>query len=159
MKRTWLGLSVVVGLVFVLAVPGCTDFQTGVDAYNRGDYATALKEFRPLAEQGDAAAQFDLGTMYDKGQGVPQGYQQAAGWYTKAAEAGYASAQNNLASMYFIGEGVPQDYVLAHMWAHLAASQGGEDAVNKRDAIATFMTPAQLAQAQRLAREWKAKGK
>lgn len=158
MTKPWLGFSVVVGLVFMLAVSACTDDQTGLDAYNRGDYETAMKELRPLAAQGDASAQFTLGTMYDKGQGVSQDYQQAARWYTKAAEAGYASAQNNLASMYFMGEGVPQGYVLAHVWANLAASQGGEDAVKKRDAIASFMTPAQLAEAQQRAREWKPKG-
>ncbi len=66
--------------------------------------------------------------------------------------------QFDLGLMYKQGLGVPQDYALAHMWANLAASQGGEDAVKKRDAIASFMTPAQLAEAQRLAREWKAEG-
>ncbi len=136
-----------------------SSYQEGLDAFDRGDYETALKEWRPLAEKGNANAQFNLAQMYDKGQSVPQDYQQAARWFTKAAEAGLANAQDNLASMYFLGEGVPQDYVLAHMWANLAASQGGEDAVGKRDAIATFMTPSQIAEAQRLAREWKAKKK
>ncbi len=64
MKRTWLGLSVVVGLGFVLASPAWADFQAGVDAYNGGDYDTALKEFRPLAERGKAVAQWSLGIMH-----------------------------------------------------------------------------------------------
>ena len=97
--------------------------------------------------------------MYSHGRGVPQDDQEAVKWYRRAAEQGEDSAQYNLASMYVSGNGVPQDYVFAHMWANLAASQGGEGAGEKRDAIAKFMTPQQIAEAQRLAREWKAKGK
>ncbi|MCH8039374.1 MAG: sel1 repeat family protein, partial [Nitrospinae bacterium] len=81
MNKTWLGLSFVFGLALMLATPVLAGFQEGVDAYERGDYATALKEFRPLADQGDALAQFNLGIMYYKGQGVPQDYQEAAKWY------------------------------------------------------------------------------
>ncbi len=100
-----------------------SSFQEGLDAYERGDYETALKEFRPLAVQGDPLAQSYLGGMYAE------------------------------------GEGLPKDYVLAHMWATLAAVQGNENAVKGRDLLEEVMTPAQLAAAQRLAREWKAKEK
>jgi hypothetical protein len=92
--------------------------------------------------------------MYEDGKGVTQDYVQAVTWYTKAAEAGIADAQYNLASKYYGGKGVPQDYVRAHMWANLAAFKNSEY-VKKRDAIATFMTPTQIAEAQKLAREWK----
>jgi len=85
------------------------DFQAGLAAYNQGDYATALKEWRPLAEQGDATAQFNLGVMYNFGQGVPQDYQEAVRWYRLAAEQGYAPAQFNLGFLYDKGLGVPQD--------------------------------------------------
>ncbi len=71
MKRTWLGLSILVGLTLMLAKPAWADFQAGVDAYERGDYDTALKEWRPLAEQGHAQAQLNLGIMYSQGLGVP----------------------------------------------------------------------------------------
>ncbi len=74
MTKTWLHLSIVVGLALILATPVLAGFQEGVDAYERGDYDTALKEFRPLAEQGHASAQFNLGIMYYKGQGVLQDY-------------------------------------------------------------------------------------
>jgi len=87
--------------------------QAGVDAYNRGDYETALKKFLPLAEQGDAAAQFNLGKMYRKGQGVSLDYAEAMKWYRLAADQGRAAAQNNLGGMYAEGRGVLQDYVLA----------------------------------------------
>ena len=70
MKRTWLVLSILVGLVFMLATPVLSGFQEGVDAYERGDYDTPLKELQPLAEQGHTEAQFNLGLMYYKGLGV-----------------------------------------------------------------------------------------
>ncbi len=116
-----------------------------------------MKWYRRAAEQGHAQAQYNLGLMYANGQGVPQDEQEAVKWFRLGAEQGYAIAQYTLGLMYGKGQGVPQDFVLAHMWANLAASQGGDKAVEKRDATATFMTPNQIAEAQRLAREWKAK--
>ena len=71
------------------------DFQKGVDAYDRRDYATALREWKPLAEQGNADAQFNLGLMYEKGWGVPQDYKTAMKWYRLAAEQGDADSQFN----------------------------------------------------------------
>ena len=100
------------------------DFEAGRDAYNRNDYATALREWRPLAEQGNAKAQFTLGAMYDNGYGVPQDYKQALAWYRKAAEQGHAKAQYNLGVMYANGQGVPQDYKQAVAWYRKAAEQG-----------------------------------
>ena len=117
-----LGLSIAVGLVFMLAIPVLADFQAGFDAYNGGDYDTALKEFRPLAERGKAVAQWSLGIMYERGRSVPQDYVQAYRWYT------------------------------------LAAAKGLKEAVKGRDLLEKRMTPAQLAEAQRRAREWKPKG-
>ena len=76
-----LGMNVAVG----------ADFQKGADAYNKGDYATALKEWRPLAEQGHAGAENNLGWMYDKGQGVPQDHKEAAKW-TRLADGGQIAA-------------------------------------------------------------------
>ena len=159
MTKPWRSLSIVVGLVFVLAPPVLADFQAGLDAYNRGDYDTALKEFRPLAGQGVTVAQFTLGGMYEKGQGVPQDYQEAVQWFRLAAEQGYALAQNNLGAMYANGLGVRQNFVQAYMWATLAASQNVELAAKWKDFLVKELTPAQLAEAQRLARKWKAKGK
>jgi TPR repeat protein len=132
-------------------------FEDAEAAYKRGDYETVLQLIRPLAEQGDDIAQAMLGFMYDKGQGVPQDYAEALKWYRKAAEQGFDYAQHNLGIMYGKGEGVSQDYVLAHMWLNLAVAQGIDVAKNDRDALAKRMTPAQLAEAQRLAREWKPK--
>ncbi len=130
-------------------------------AYDAGDYATAVRKWRPLAKQGNAKAQFKLGRMYHFGWGVPQDNAKAAEWYDKAAEQGYAEAQFNLGFMYDDGLGVPQDYALAHMWYNLAASKWslskGRDLTAKaRDRVAKKMTPEQIAEAQRVAREWMA---
>ena len=100
------------------------DFQKGFDAYKRGDYATALREWTPFAEQGHARTQHNLGVMYDNGQGVPQDYKTAVKWYRLSAEQGFANAQNNLGVMYRKGQGVPQDDKTAVKWYRLAAEQG-----------------------------------
>ena len=100
------------------------DFQKGLIAYESGDYATALREWRPLAEQGNAGAQFNLGLMYDRGRGVPQNDETAVKWYRLSAEQGHAVAQYNLGVMYDNGKGVPQDDKTAVKWWTLAAEQG-----------------------------------
>ena len=154
-KFVWLlvGCWLAVGFVSVAQA----DFDDGVAAYNQGDYATAFKEFKPLAKQGGAAAQYNLGLLYDYGYGVPQDYVEAVKWYRKAAEQGNAEAQRGLGWLYLTGRGVPQDYLLAHMWLNLAAAQGVEFAIKARDFIAEDMTPDQITEAQKLAREWKPK--
>ena len=93
-------------------------------AYNRGDYATAMRLLRPVAEKGDAKAQKNLGNMYAKGLGVPQDYSAAVSWYRKAADQGNAEAENNLGVMYKNGQGVARDYAAALGWFQKAADQG-----------------------------------
>ena len=105
-----------------------TPFDQAVTAYQRGDYATALRLWRPIAEQGGATAQFNLGLMYDNGEGVPENDTEAVRWYRLAAEQGYPDAQNNLGLMYDSGEGVSEDDVEAVRWYRLAAEQGYADA-------------------------------
>jgi TPR repeat protein len=95
--------------------------------------------------------------MYDRGEGVPQNYREALKWYRKAADQGNAMAQYNIGAMYVSGHGVPQDYVTAHMWFNLSAAQDDDDAAKNRDVIAQRMTLAQIAEAQKLAREWRPK--
>ncbi len=100
--------------------------------------------------------------MYRNGHGVPQGYAEAMGWWRKAAEQGNANAQYNLGLIYKNGQGVPQDEAQAYMWFKLSSSTfpPGEDrdqSVKNRDLLAKRMTPAQISEAQKLAREWKPK--
>ena len=130
-----------------------TDFKWGYTAYQNGDYATALREWKPLAEQGDASAQNNLGVMYKNGYGVPQNDKTAVKWYTLAAEQGDAFAQTNLGAMYGNGTGVIQDNVYAHMWWNIAASSGDKTATKNRDIVAKRMTPSKLETAQKLARD------
>ncbi|MEL0206452.1 MAG: tetratricopeptide repeat protein, partial [Alphaproteobacteria bacterium] len=107
----------ILSLLTLLSAPALgADFDKGVSAFQRGDYATALREWTPLAEQGHVEAQYILGVMYSIGQGVEQDYATAAEWYRRAAEQGLADAQHNLGVMYALGQGVIQDYVKAHMW-------------------------------------------
>jgi len=125
----------------------------GAQAYDSGDYATALREWRPLAEQGDKHAQIWLGVMYANGKGVIQDYKEAVKWYGLAAAQGNATAQFLLGGMYDYGEGVIQDNVYAHMWLNIAASSGVASAGKNRDIVAGKMTAADISKAQDLARE------
>lgn len=176
-------------------------FRLGV-MYGKGegvplDYAEALKWYRKAAEQGHVRAQNNLGSMYHGGKGVPQDDAEARKWYRKAAERGIAVAQYNLGRMYALkaaeqaladkkheldlllgkiatrqglanaqdnidalaprSKAVKEDYVQAYMWFNLAAAQGVKPAARGRDIIAKSMTPAQVAEAQRLTRGWKPK--
>ena len=142
---------------------GCPDLGSG---YYHGEgvpqeYKEAVRWYRAAAEQGDRDAQFSLGFMYDEGRGVTQDYKEAVRWFQAAAEQGDASAQNNLGVSYTKGQVVLQDNIQAHMWYNLAASsligEKGETAVKNRDEMAEKMTSEQIAEAQRLAREWKPK--
>jgi TPR repeat protein len=122
------------------------------------DYTQAVQWYRKAAEQGNAGGQSNLGMLYANGHGVPQDDAQAAQWYRRAAEQGFVSAQFNLGVMYFNGQGVPQDYVEAHKWENLAAARASSADQKRiaegRDTVANKMTPAQVAEAQKLAREW-----
>ena len=148
-------LALLLGLVApVVAGP----FEDALAAWNRGDYATALQIIRPLAVQGDAGGQYYLGIMYANGWGVSQDFAEAARLYRLAAVQGYALAQNNLGALYANGQGVPRDYVQAYMWLDIAAKRlppGANNTAKRRDLIAAKMTPAQITEARRLAREWK----
>lgn len=201
-------------------------WDDGVAAHRKGNYATALQVFRPLAEQGDVRAQYNLGLMFEKGQGIPQDDKEAATWYMKAAyqgfmhaqynlgvmyengrgvprdykeavrwhrhaaeqgyvlaqynlgglymrglgvpqdhheamklfvraaEQGESNAQNNLGAIYGNGLGVPKDYVQAQKWFYIAVANGNKGGIKNRDIFASMMTPAQIAEAQMLAKEW-----
>ncbi|MDA9224707.1 sel1 repeat family protein [Tateyamaria sp.] len=124
MKRLGIISAAIISMVMLATSAFAQDFDKGVGAYDAGDYATALQEFRPLAEQGDADAQYNLGFMYSEGKGVPQDYAEAVKWYRLAAEQGHAEAQNKLGTRYDNGMGVPQDYAEAVKWYRLAAEQG-----------------------------------
>jgi hypothetical protein len=125
------------------------DFNKGWDAYHRGDYATALLEWRPLAEQGDRGAQYNLGQMYRKGEGVPQNYKSAVKWYKLAANQGSNDAQWNLGVMYSDGMGVEKNHILGYMYAVVSGSNAdGEWAKSN-------MTQDELSTAKKLVKDCK----
>jgi len=146
------------GLYLILA--GYAPAQSNLDViYDRGrgvprNDAKAVQWYRKSAEQGDAEAQFNLGVMYDKGRGVPQDDAKAVKWYRRSAKQGFAPAQYNLGFMYVEGQSVSQDHVRAYMWFDLAGAFGDKNARKGRALAAVEMTSAQIAEAQKLAREW-----
>jgi TPR repeat protein len=174
-----------------------SSLEDGRVAYERKDFTAALRILRPLADQGDAAAQFNLGVMYDKGQGLSQNFSEAVKWYRLSADQGLRESQCSLGNMYNLGKGVSIDHAEAVKWYRLAADQGDTEAqewlapmyqrghgvprdsvqayvsyelaatrkpalnngladffIKMRDDVAKHMTSAQIAEAQRLAREW-----
>jgi uncharacterized protein len=169
---------------------GYANWAAGFRAYDRGDYAEAVRVwriagdqgsvdaqfflgkmytdgqgvaqndteashwFRRAADQGDAVSQYSLGFNYANGRGVPRNEAEAVRWYRMAADQGLAGAQLNLGVMYANGRGVPQNHVEAYKWFALSAAQGNANAVTARDLVARLMTPAQIAEAQRLAAAW-----
>ena len=128
-------------------------FDDAYNAYQRGDYLTAAMTFRKLAEQGDSTAQYNLGLMYDNGQGFLQDYAEAVRWYRLDADQGDADAQLNLGFSYEYGEGLPQNNIMAHMWYNLASENGAKQGGEWRDERAGLMTAADIAKAQAMARE------
>ncbi|MDO8355530.1 MAG: tetratricopeptide repeat protein [Nitrospirota bacterium] len=120
------------------------------------NYQTAAQWFRKSAEQGDEIAEFNLGLLYERGKGVPRDMSQAVYWYRWAAEGSHPDAQFRLARLYVTGKGVKRDTVEALVWLHLAARLGQEDALFHLARLAQQMTKAQVAEAQRQVKEWKA---
>ena len=150
MKEFISAMAVVVALY---GTAHAQDAQKGYAAFSTGDYATALQEWRPLAKQGHAAAQFSLGVMYGNGEGVPQDYTEAVNWHRRAAEQGQAFSQYSLGWIYQRGEGVPQDNILAHMWYNIGIANGNTLSSSIRDIIAESMTPQDISTAQAMARD------
>jgi TPR repeat protein len=141
------------------AIAYAQEFLGNIYAHGFGEASQNLAEaanwYRMAAEHGQPSGFLELARMYYYGRGVPQDYAEAAKWYREAAEYGSADGQLQVGVMYREGEGVPQDFVLAHMWLNLAAAHGGHIAADSRKTLETKMSPAQIAEAQRLAREWK----
>ena len=125
--------NIFIGIVFLMSlspVAVLADYQDGRDAFDRGDYSTALKEFEILAKQNDPRGQYALAVMYDIGEGVLQSSKEAVKYYRLAAAQGFANAQNNLGVAYDQGEGVGTNYKEAMKWYLLAAERGNKDAPN-----------------------------
>jgi hypothetical protein len=145
-----IAVSLLVGSVSTVTAQ---DYGKAYEAYFAGDYQTALTEWRPLAEQGNAAAQTWLGDIYQNGRGVPQDYAEAVKWYRLSAEQGNSTAQTNLGVLYEFGYGVLQSNVMAYMWYNIASANGADVSREWRDERAGLMTNADISKAQEMARE------
>jgi TPR repeat protein len=147
---------------FILVAPVFADVKqdllgTCIDNYLAGDFDSVLSSCIKPAAHGGADAQFLLGKMHFKGEGTPQDYKQAIYWFTKAAEQGNSGAQSQLGVIFYSGKGTPKDNVMAYVWWNIAAAQGNESAANNRGIIEKDMTPNQIAEAQKLSKEYYAK--
>ena len=141
--------------VLLVAAPSfANDFEEGLDAIHGTDYDKALEKLRPLASEGHAAAQYNLGVMHEWGNGVPQDDVKAMKWYRISAEQSHRDAQNNLGAMYSKGEGVAQNFVEALKWFVISADNGSEGGRKNIDIVEKRMTSGQITQAKKFAREW-----
>ena len=145
-KKIITGLTLSMLLASGVAI--AADFNKGLDAFNAGNFKTALAEWTPLAEQGDVYTQNFLGFTLSNGPDAMRDIKSAVKWYTKAAEQGYADAQGNLGVMYARGEGVLTDTKRAYMWFNLGSYNGSKNAGENKDIIAEDMTPADIIKAQ-----------
>lgn len=154
-------------LLSVVVVPAAAQqIDTANEVTGRGNNAPVLAELRPLAERGDADAQYGLANLYRDGHGVPRDDEKAAAWYQRAAAGGAWSAAFDLGMLYWSqslasveDEGASNDALIrVHMWLGIAAATETagcvEVAVPLRDAVAQTMSAEQIASAQSLTRAW-----
>ena len=137
--------------------PGKDSVQKGRLAYEKGDYAIALKLFTSLVRRGYPVAQFNLAKMYREGKGVSKDYKTAVKWFHLSAEQGNALAQYHLSLLYYFGNGVPEDKKYAFMWANLASLSGFEMAQQLRQVLTEQMTASQIDEALLLIKKCKDK--
>jgi uncharacterized protein len=145
-------------LLFFLLIPSLVSASPESEQcsklFNESNSSKAFNVCSKAADQGEVNAQFHLGYMYDFGQGVTQDYKEAVKWYSKAAEQGDAEAQYYLGAKYAYGVGVIPDCLIAHMFLSLSAAQGDVNPKILLDTVSQEMTQSQIAEAQRMAREW-----
>jgi TPR repeat protein len=152
MKPAWIAFT---AALFVVVAPLSADFSAGLAAYNKADYATALKEWQPLADGGSRDAQYNVALLYLDGKGVARNYDEALKWLQRAANQGQLEAQHDLGASYGKGEIVKRDYVQAYKWLSLCAAKGNAGCASQRDLVERKLKGSKLAEAQRQASEWK----
>jgi len=159
-RTAWCLLGALATCVATASYANGQSLPGALAAYGRGDYVAAARQLEPLARRGSVPAQARLGFMYANGLGVPQDFEVAAELYLLAAERGDTTAQYLLGLMYDKGQGVGRNEILAYKWLNLAAARAlkreREYYIRLRDAVASKMTRAQVAEAQSLAVEWSA---
>jgi uncharacterized protein len=146
----WIALS-----LLALSAPVRADFNDGVFAYANGDYEKALQTFLPMAQtSNDPLAQYWLGMMHLKGQGVSEDPAEAVNWFTSSAKQGFANSQFKLAELYRDGLGLPQDFEAAYAWFAVANKLGHKRAAAGQTEVAGRLSETELAAADRLAEQF-----
>ena len=135
--------------VATVAPASAQDPARGAAAYQRGDFAAALREFLPMADRGHGNVQIIVGDIYWR----LKDYVRGARYFRMAAEQGIDLAQEKLGVFYIVGRGVPRDWVLGYMWTNLAAAQGNDDAIQRLTEITELMSEGEVVEAQRLSRQ------
>ncbi len=148
MKRIFIFLA-----LCLLALPAAAA-DKATEAYHRGDYEAAFREWLPMAEAGDAEAQYHVGAMYLAAEGVPLDLKAAAHWLGLAAEQGHAAAQTDYGVLHFNGQGVPQNIVQAYKWFVVAMELGSKSAKQRRDVCSRRMTADEVEMGKDLAAKW-----
>jgi len=141
-------------LALTLICPVLGDRDAALRAYEQHDFHKALRAWQELAKKGNAEAEFELGSMYEKGEGTRTDLREATRWYWKAAYQAFAQAQSALGMLYASGSGVSRDSVQALLWLSLASRNGIAEAAKQRDELAHTMSAVEITEAQRLADTW-----
>lgn len=141
-------------LIMLLCNTASAGKNEGATAFKNGDYATALREYLPLAEKGDSVAQFNVGFLYYRGLGTNSDHITAMKWLVKSAEQGNAEAQLKVGSMLYAGDGVKKDLVQSYKWLWLSELLKDENAIPYRKEVEAQMSPSELKEAQKLAGDW-----
>ena len=136
----------IAALTLLLGVTAASaDFRTGMEAYEAGDFETAYREWLPLAEGGNAAAQFNVGLLHEQGEGREADIDRALTWYARSAENGFAKAQFRLGEIYEAGASVERDLIEARKWFAVAAESRYPKAKKRKKRVADEMTPKEIA--------------
>jgi len=149
-------------VALAIAIFGCGDqsrkdadiYQEGVAAYSQGNFSVAFEKFKTVAEHGHVQAEYYVGIMYLKGQGISKNEKEAGVWLGKAAERGHVEAQENMGLIYAKGLGVERNWVQAAKWFSVAAASGKETAANNKKVIEIHMPPDKVAEGNLLAQQW-----
>ena len=142
-------------LFLALASAAVADTESGITAFNRGQYATALEEFAEPAREDDPEALYFLGRMYETGLGVEKDSARAADFYRRAADGNHVAAQYEYGNLLVLGEGVAQDLAAAYRWTYMAAQQGHKGAKSSAARLARYLTRRQILEARIAAAAWR----
>ena len=152
-SKRFVATAALLSSFFYAGLTSTAPLDQWLEAYKRGDYAEAFEIIQPLANTGEAPAQYNLAMMYATGRGISRDYPEALRWLKLAAAQGNPVAHHHLGLMYDEGKEVSINGIRAHMWFNLSAAQGYTNAAKQRDLIASRLTNQEMTEAQTLARE------